>query len=190
MPRVFAKRVCVGAVTGAHGQQGEVRLRSFTDEPGDMAAYGPVETEDGRRSFVITIVRPVKNGFVAGLGGVSTRDQAEALKGEDLYVPRSRLPEAGEDEFYYADLMGLSVEEADGTVLGAVVAVEDFGAGYLIEVALVDAYREQAGNTTVYIPFTRDVVPELDLDGGKLIVDLPPGLIEAADTEKDTGQSE
>src|SRR5581483_8024638 len=123
------RRVCLGQIGAAHGVRGEVRLRSFTAEPGAIASYGPLETEDGR-TLEITSLRPAKDHLVATLSGVADRTAAEKLTNVKLYVPRDRLPEPDTpDEFYHADLIGLAVTNRAGQRLGTVVAVHNFGAG-------------------------------------------------------------
>ncbi len=168
-----ASRICLGAIAGAHGIRGEVRIRAFTDDPEAIAAYGPLESADGRQRFEIGALRVAKGVVIARLEGVSDRNAAEALKGTELYVARERLPEPDEDEFYHADLVGLVAEYRDGRVLGEIVALEDFGAGDLVEIRLADA-----PSRTVYVPFTREAVPEVDIGGGRIVVDPPEGLIE------------
>ncbi len=165
-------RVCLGAVAGAYGVRGEVRLKSFCAEPGAIADYGPLETEDGSRSFVVTITRSLQGAFSAHLSGVADRDAAEALRGTRLYAPRDRLPPAGDDEFYHADLIGLTVLDTGGGALGRVRAVHDHGAGDLLEI-------ERPGAESVLLPFTRATVPTVDLAAGRLIADPPAGLFEA-----------
>ena len=165
------RRVCVGAIAGAFGVRGEVRLKSFCAEPEDVAAYGPLETEDGARRYEVTLVKPVKNGFAARLSGVTTKEQADALRGTRLYAGRDALPALGEDEFYHADLIGLEVRDTGGTLLGHVRAVHDHGAGDLLEV------HGPGLKQTVLLPFTRDVVPTVDLAGGRLVADPPEGLL-------------
>ena len=165
------RRVCVGAIAGAFGVRGEVRLKSFCAGPEDVAAYGPLETEDGARRYEVTLVKPVKNGFSARLSGVTTKEQADALRGTRLYAGRDALPALGEDEFYHADLIGLEVRDTGGTLLGHVRAVHDHGAGDLLEV------HGPGLKQTVLLPFTRDVVPTVDLAGGRLVADPPEGLL-------------
>src|SRR5689334_4299109 len=128
------KRVCVGVVTGAHGVRGAVRLKSFTAEPGDIARYGPLEDERGERRFRPRLTGSAKGVVVAKLPGIDDRDQAEALRGLRLYLPRAALPPPGEDEYYHVDLIGLAAALADGTCLGTVRAVHDFGAGDTLEI--------------------------------------------------------
>lgn len=171
-------RVCVGAIAGAFGVKGEARLKSFTDHPDAIADYGPLETEDGARSFDITITRTVKDGVAARLSGVKTREDAEALKSTRLYVPRERLPAPDEDEFYYTDLIGLSIETPDGRKIGRIKAVQDFGAGDMLE------YAPQGGGESLFLPFTREIVPTVDLAGGRVIAEPPADAEETP--EEDT----
>lgn len=160
-------RVCVGAIAGAFGVRGEVRLKSFTDNPDAVATYGPLQSEDGTRTFTVTAPRAIKGGVGVRLSGVETREEAEALKGTRLYVDRSVLPAPEEDEFYYADLIGLRVETEDAALLGKVKAVQDFGAGDMLE------YHPSGGGESVLIPFTRETVPVVDLTNGRVVVIIP-----------------
>jgi 16S rRNA processing protein RimM len=162
--------VLVGAITGAHGIRGEVKLRSFTAEPEAIAAYSPLETAKGGRVEIVRL-RPQKDGFIAVLKGVADRNAAEALRGTELFVPRERLPVPGEGEVYVHDLLGLPVHLADGTRLGEIVDVADYGAGELIDVRL------DGREDTVLIPFADQYV--LEADGEKVVVDLPGGFLEA-----------
>ena len=166
-------RVCLGQIGAAHGVRGEVRLRSFTSDPAAIAAYGPLETEDGR-VLEIEKLRPAKDHFVARLSGISDRDAASALTNAKLYVPRERLPQTEDpDEFYHADLIGLAAVDRAGKTLGAVVAIHNFGAGDLIEV------RPQTGGNTELVPFDTVHVPEVDIASGKIVIDPPDGLFKA-----------
>ncbi|MEM9010505.1 MAG: ribosome maturation factor RimM [Pseudomonadota bacterium] len=167
----MAERVCIGAIAGAFGVRGEVRLKSFCTLPEDLGAYGPVESEDGARRFEISALHPIKAGLAGRLSGIATREAAEALKGTRLYVDRDRLPHPADDEFYHADLIGLTVQDPGGAALGRVEAVHDHGAGDLLEVR-VAGVRE-----TVLLPFTREVVPTVDLAARRLIADPPAGLL-------------
>lgn len=163
-----AGRVCVGAVSGAHGVRGAVRIRSFTAEPAGVAAYGPVSDESGERVFDVR-VRSVRDGTaIADLSGVDGRDAADALRGERLYVPRAVLPPPGDGEFYHADLLGLSAERADGSALGTVVAVIPAGDGSVLEIDPGD------GRAAVLVPFTARAVPEVDVAAGRAVVEPPP----------------
>jgi 16S rRNA processing protein RimM len=160
---------CVGAIAGAFGVQGEVRLKSFCAEPAAIAGYGPLLTDDGR-SFAVRITRPIAGAFAARLTGVATREAAEALKGTRLYVPRDRLPPLPEDEFYHADLVGLAVVDTGGAALGTVRAVLDHGAGDILEIA-------RPGAPDLLLPFTRAAVPTVDLAARRIVADPPEGLI-------------
>lgn len=165
-------RVCVGAVAGAFGVHGEVRLKSFTSDPEAIADYAPLETEDGKQSFDLALIRDIKGGFAARLSGVATKEAADALKGVRLYVPRDRLPNLPDDEFYHADLIGLEVYDTGGALLGTVSAVHNHGATDLLELRLPGASR------SVLLPFTLEAVPTVDLAARRLVADPPEGLIE------------
>jgi len=168
-------RVCVGAVAGSFGVRGEVRLKCFTAEPEAIAAYGPLQSEDGARSFEVTLTRPVKGGYAARLSGVTSKEAADALRGTRLYVDRAGLPEPDEEEFYHADLIGLAVHDTGGALLGHVKAVQNHGASDLLELRLPD------GSQTVLLPFTKAIVPTIDLAAGRLVADPPEGLFPQAD---------
>ena len=170
----MVEKVCIGAVAGAFGVRGELRVKAFTADPADVAAYGPVETEDGR-SFRLRVTGSPKGDFVAvRAAGIEDRNAAEALRGVRLYVPRTVLPAPEEDEFYHADLIGLAVVRQSGESLGTVVAVQDFGAGDLLEI------RTEGGGASVLMPFTRETAPEIDLGAGRIVADPPPGLFDEA----------
>ncbi len=176
------QRVLMGVITGAHGVRGLVRVKSFTAEPDDIAAYGPLEDERGERSFRLERVGAAKGVLLVRLDGIGDRNAAEALRGVRLYLPRAALPEPGEDEYYHADLIGLAVVLRNGEVLGRVRAVHDYGAGDSLEV-------ERPDGGVVIVPFTAAIVPEVDIKGGRLVVEPPPGLLDnrpvEAEMEKD-----
>lgn len=175
--------VLVGVIVGAHGIRGDVKVKSFTGEPEGVAAYGPVRTESGQRTFSLKVKGEAKGTVVCAVKGVTDRNAAEALKGTRLYLPRTALPpqELEEDEYYHADLVGLTVEMADGSgVVGTVAAVYDFGAGDVLEVSPVP------GGVTakpVMVPFTKAVVPVVDIAGRRLVIDPPVGLIDESRAE-------
>lgn len=177
MTAASPERVCIGAIAGAFGVQGEVRLKSFCAVPEDLAAYGPLTTEDGNRSFKIRLTRPVTGGLGARLSGVATREEAEALKGTTLWALRARLPSLPDDEFYHADLIGLPVQDPGGAELGRVRAVHDHGAGDILEVAGPEG--------TLLLPFTKAVVPTIDLAAGRIVADPPAE--DTADDAQDGG---
>lgn len=164
--------VCVGALAGAYGVKGEVRIKSFCTEPEAIAGFGPLLSEDGTRSFRISGLRRLGGGLAARIDGVSDRDAAEALRGTRLHVTRDRLPALSDDEYYHADLIGLRVQDAAGQLLGRVHAVHDHGAGDLLEVRAPDR-RE-----SVLVPFTRQIVPTVDLAAGLMVADPPEGLFD------------
>jgi 16S rRNA processing protein RimM len=164
-------RVLLGEIGGAQGLKGELRVRSYTEEPGDIVNYGPLEDETGARHIEFESLRIAPKGLIARIAGVTTREQAEALTGTKLYVPRSRLPARGNEEWYHSDLIGLAVVDAQGEPLGTVVAVLNFGAGDLLEV------RPAAGGERLIVPFTHDTVPEIDIEAGRLVL-IPPELME------------
>ena len=164
------RRVCVGIIVGAHGVRGAVRVKSFTQEARDLTAYGVLTDEQGNRRFALQPIGAARGAVLAKLEGVADRDAAEALRGVRLYVERDAFPKTGADEFYRADLVGLAAKTKDGAVLGRVRAVENFGAGDLIDIEL-------AAGGSAYVPFTRTVVPLVDLAGGRIVVDPPEGLL-------------
>jgi 16S rRNA processing protein RimM len=176
-------RLCVGVITGPQGVRGAVRVKSFTEDPADVAAYGKVEDEAGQRQFALTVVGTAKGVVVAKIAGLDDRDAAERLKGTRLYVQRSALPEPAEDEYYHSDLIGLSMTLADGTVFGTVRAVHDYGAGVSLEVAHHDG-------KLVMVPFTRAVVPVVDVAAGKLVIEPPDGLLDNRTVEADMEKEE
>jgi 16S rRNA processing protein RimM len=163
--------VCVGQIGAAHGLKGDVRLWSFTEDPLAVARYGPLESEDGARHFEIEDLRPGKTYFVARLSGVRDKNAADALRNTKLYVARERLPKTQDEEsFYHADLIGLAVVTTKGASIGEVVAVHNFSAGDILEIRLMD-------KSTILLPFTDAAVPKVDLDGGRIIVDPPEGVV-------------
>lgn len=162
----------VGRILGARGVKGEVRVHSDTADPRAIGSYGPLYAQDGRRCFSLTVTSASAGTLNVRIAGIVDRDAAEALKGLDLYLPRAALPAPAAEEYYHADLVGLAAIHADGTAFGTVVAVHDFGAGDLLEIA-------RAG-TTVLIPFTQRAVPSVDLAAGRLVVDPPAGLLDPA----------
>jgi 16S rRNA processing protein RimM len=169
-----ADRVCVARIGAAHGVRGEVRLWTFTEDPMAIRKYGPLEAEDGSRSFEITALRAAKDHLVARLRGIDDRDTAERLTNIKLFVPRERLPATEDDDtFYYADLVGLAAVGADGTDFGSVAAVHDFGAGTLLEI------QPKAG-AAMLLPFTKEAVPTVDLAGGRVVIAPPEGLFDNA----------
>ncbi|MEV8466251.1 ribosome maturation factor RimM [Fluviibacterium sp. DFM31] len=172
--------ICVGALSGAYGVRGEVRLKSFCAEPEAIADYAPLLSEDGRQTYTLRLTGQVKNGLTGRLGGVSTKEQADALKGTRLYAPRDRLPGLPDDEYYHTDLIGLEVLDTGGGLLGKVTAVHNHGATDLLEV------RGAGLRDSVLLPFTLAHVPTVDLGAGRIIADPPEGLFPDPDDKGKT----
>jgi 16S rRNA processing protein RimM len=167
------ERVIVARIGAAHGVRGEVRLWPFTQEPLAVAGYGPLESEDGTRTFEIESVRPGSDHLIARFKGVNDRTAAETLRNIDLYIPRDRLPAIDEDDTYYhSDLIGLDAVRDDGTPLGTVHAIHNFGAGDIIEIV------SAGSGDTLMLPFTDATVPKVDLQARQIVV-VPPAEIEA-----------
>lgn len=165
--------VCLGVVGAPHGVRGAVRIKTFTDEPAAIAGYGALEDESGERQFTLRVVGTAKGDgvVIAELAGIADRDRAEVLRGLRLYLPRASLPPTAEDEFYHADLVGLAAVLEDGSAVGKIVAVHDFGAGDVLEIA-----RERG--QPIVVPFTRAAVPVVDLAARRVVLDPPAGLID------------
>ncbi|WP_171205715.1 ribosome maturation factor RimM [Ruegeria sp. HKCCA0235A] len=163
--------ICVGSIAGAYGVRGEVRLKSFCAVPEDIETYSPLTDEAGKERYPVVLTRTIKNGFAARLGGVETKEQADALNGLRLYARRDQLPSLPDDEFYHNDLIGLDVYDTGGTLLGKVKSVQNHGAADLLEL------HGPGLKTTVFLPFTMQVVPTVDLEQGRIVADPPEGLI-------------
>ena len=159
--------ICVGAIAGAFGITGEVRLKSFCSEPADIGTYGPLFTEDGSRQFNVTLTRPVAGGLGARIAGVATKEQADALRGTSLFVHRDRLPSLPDDEFYHADLIGLDAYDPGGVMIGKVTALYNHGAGDIVEIST------NRHKSALLLPFTTAIVPNVDLAAGLVVVNLP-----------------
>ncbi|MEO1637904.1 MAG: ribosome maturation factor RimM [Pseudomonadota bacterium] len=166
----MTERVIVGAIAGAFGVHGEVRLKSYCADPADIADYAPLSTENGRSFSQVVLTGQTKNALVARIDGITTKEEADALRNTSLYAPRDVMPSLPDDEYYYADLIGLTVVDTGGADLGTVKNVMDHGAGDLLEVA-VPGQAE-----TVLVPFTQAVVPTVDLAAGRIVADPPEGL--------------
>ncbi|MBR1091515.1 ribosome maturation factor RimM [Bradyrhizobium manausense] len=158
--------ICVARIGAAHGVRGAVKLWTFTEDPFAVKRYGPLLAKDGKRQFELAQVREAKDHLVATFKGVATRDEAERLNGIELYVAREKLPATDEDEYYHADLIGLAAVNTDGDALGRVLAIHNFGAGDIIEIAPLKG-------ATMLLPFTNAVVPEVDIAGGRVVIALP-----------------
>lgn len=166
------ERICLGVITGAQGVRGEVIIRSYTQEPEDIGAYGPLTDADGKTSYEVSVVRLAKKGVIAKIKDVGDRDQAAALKGVELFALASFLPEPDEDEWYRADLVGLEVRDQEGGIIGEVVSVQNFGAGDLLEIRLA------ATGKTEFLPLHHDYVTDVSIDEGRVSIIPPEGLWE------------
>ena len=161
--------ICVARIGAAHGVRGAVKLWTFTEDPFAVKAYGPLMTKDGARQFEVMSAREAKGHLVATLKGVATREDAERLNGVELYVAREKLPATDEDEYYHADLIGLAAVNTANEPLGRVIAIHNFGAGDIIEIA-------PPHGATMLLPFTNAVVPSVDIAGGRVVIELPPEI--------------
>lgn len=163
-------RVCVGAIAGAFGVSGEVRLKSFCADPLALGDYGALSDETGARRFTVQIDRAVDKGLIGRLSGVRSKEDADALKGTRLYAERAALPQLPDDEYYYSDLIGLAVVDPGGGTLGTVKAVLNHGATDILEVKL------PGSSETVLLPFTQEAVPTVDLGAQRIVADPPEGV--------------
>jgi 16S rRNA processing protein RimM len=162
-------RVLMGRLGAPHGVRGEMRLQSFTGDPEAIADYGPLTDRAGQKTFTLLSVRALgKDMLVARLEGVASREAAAALNGVELFLPRDRLPATeDEDEFYLADLIGLRAQTPAGADIGRVIAVRNFGAGDILEIA------PAGGGETLLFPFTKAVVPEVSIADGQVVIEPP-----------------
>ena len=163
--------ICVGTIAGAYGVRGELRVKSYCAVPEDIETYDPLWSEKRDRNFTLAILRPIKNGFAARITDVATKEDADALRGTDLFALRDQLPSLPDDEFYHADLMGLEVFDTGGKLLGKVKTVQNHGADDLLELQLAGT------SATTFLPFTKKAVPTVDLASGRLIADPPEGIL-------------
>jgi len=163
--------ILIARIGAPHGVKGAVRVKSYTDDPAAIGDYGPLVAKDGR-VFAISHLRPEKSVLIVNFAGVGDRDGAQALNGTDLYIRRSVLPASNDaDEFYHADLIGLAVLTPGGETLGRVTAIHDFGAGEMLE---IEQEGSKTKGQTLLLPFSKAIVPEIDLAGGWLIAVPPP----------------
>src|SRR5664279_1063459 len=179
----MAALICIARIGAAHGVRGAVKLWTFTEDPFAVKQYGPLATRDGARRFEVAEARLAKDHLVATFKGVTTREEAERLNGIELYVARDQLPATDDGEYYHADLIGLAAVSAANEPIGRVVAIHNFGAGDIIEIA-------PPHGATMLLPFTDAVVPTVDIAGGRVVIELPEETeAEVEDDEPDTGPS-
>ena len=167
--------ICVGAISGAFGVKGEVRIKSFCADPAAIADYSPLSTEDGK-NFDLGITRAIKGGFAAVISGIDNKEDADALRSTRLYARREQLPSLPDDEYYHSDLIGLTVIDTGGVKLGKIKSVSNHGAGDILEIT-------GAGlKEPVLLPFTRAAVPTVDLASSRVVIDPPEGFFPQLDT--------
>src|ERR1700742_2186426 len=162
----MAAHICVARIGAAHGVRGAVKLWTFTEDPFAVTRYGPLATKDGAHSFEVAHAREGNGHLVATLKGVTSRNEAERLNGIELYVARDKLPATDDDEYYHADLIGLAAVTAADEPLGKVIAIHNFGAGDIIEIA-------SPRGPSMLLPFTNAVVPTVDIAAGRVVIELP-----------------
>jgi len=178
----MSDKIPVGTISGSYGVRGELRIKSYCAVPEDIENYNPLTSQDGSRSYTLALVRPIKNGFVARMTDVTTKEEADALRGTLLYADRDQLPSLPDDEFYHADLLGLDVYDTGGTLIGKVKTVQNHGADDLLETQLAGT------SATVFLPFTKAAVPTVDLASGRIIADPPDGILPEGKTDADPEQ--
>jgi 16S rRNA processing protein RimM len=179
----MSTRICVARIGAAHGVRGAVKLWTFTEDPMAVKRYGPLTTKDGTRQFEVTHAREAKGHLVATLKGIASRDEAERLNGVELYIAREKLPATDADEYYHADLIGLAAVTSADEPLGRVIAIHNFGAGDIIEIAPPDG-------ASMLLPFTNAVVPIIDLSNGRVVIELPQEIEGDDPAEADISGSE
>lgn len=162
--------VVVGTIAGAYGVRGEVRIKSFCANPEDIESYSPLTDANGT-AYDLALIGRIKNGFSARIVQIKSKEDADGLKGRELFARRDQLPNLPDDEFYHTDLMGLSVSDTGGELIGIVKTVQNHGADDLLEVT------RDGSSATVLIPFTKAVVPTVDLESRRIVVDPPEGLL-------------
>jgi 16S rRNA processing protein RimM len=162
----MAAQICIARIGAPHGVRGAVKLWTFTEDPLAVKRYGLLATKDGTRQFEVTHAREAKGHLVATLKGIATREQAERLNGLELYIAREKLPATDRGEYYHADLIGLAAVTAANELIGRVIAIHNFGAGDIIEIA-------PPHGATMLLPFTNAVVPLVDLASGRVVIELP-----------------
>ena len=171
------KLILLGRILGAHGIHGAVLIKSFTGDPEAIASYGPLTDENGNNPLTLKVQRNTNKGVIVRVQNITDRNHAEQLKGRELYVKRSELPEPEADEFYHVDLIGLKVKDEEGNKIGTVIDIANYGAGDILEIKLTNK------NNTELIPFKPDFVPNVDLDNGSITIALPQDTDDEDDTD-------
>ena len=167
----MSEELCLGVIIGPHGIKGAVRVKSFTEKPESIAEYGTLHDKYGK-SFDLQLKGQSKGALIVSIKGMTTRTQAEVLKGTELFINRKVLPHTDDGEYYHADLLGLNVYNRDGKKMGVVKAIHNFGAGDIVEVVIAET------ENTVLIPFNNNTFPEIDFVKQEMIVEIPLGLLD------------
>jgi 16S rRNA processing protein RimM len=178
-----ASLVCLGVISASRGLKGEVRIKSFTEDPDAISAYGPLCDKSGERTFDFKVIGLAKGQFIARIKGINDRSAADALRGTELYIKRDALPAPDEDVFYHRDLIGLLAKYIDGETVGTIRSVDDFGAGTLLEIETAEERGDL--DAVVMVPFTRDAVPTVDIKARVVMIAPMPGILAPIDGEKD-----
>lgn len=176
--------ICLGIISGSRGLKGEVRIKSFTEDPVSISSYGLLCDKSGKRQFDVKFISSVKGQIIARIKGIHNRMAADALKGTKLFVKRSALPKPNDDEYYYQDLIGLRVNFVNGEQVGIVRNIEDFGAGTLLEIETKT--NKSNLEDLILVPFTRKAVPIVDIENGIIVIYYLPGLFEKFDASEET----
>ena len=161
-------RLHVATVGAPHGVRGDLRVKSFTSDPLALKDYGALQDENGSRAFTVQALRLLKDDIcVARFKDVSDRDAAAALTHLRLFALRANMPAIEDGEYFHADLIGLRAVSAAGEAIGLVVAMQNFGAGDMLEIA------PAGGGETLLLPFTNAVAPVVDIAGGRIVIEPP-----------------
>lgn len=167
--------ICVGVITSVNGVKGHVKIRSFTEKPGDVANFNEIYDEHGQKAYKISVITTKKDYIIAGIEGINNRNQAETLRNTKLFIKRSELPQPSSEEYYHADLVGIEARSEEGVQLGIVKNVLNFGAGDILEVYDISTEK------TIYYPFTKQFIPEVNLKEKFLILKPLEEVIAAAE---------
>ena len=180
VPAASTDRILLGRITGAHGIRGDVLVHSYAADPADIASYGALSDAAGQRTFKLALAGSTSKGLIARIAGIADRNAAEALRGTELYVTRDKLPAPAPQEYYHADLIGLQAVSPAGDVLGEIIAVENFGAGDLLELKLTGK------TSTELIPFDATYAPTVDLAARTIVIVLPTSTPDDPDEPRET----
>lgn len=168
-----AGRICLGVIVGVHGVRGHLKIKAYTDNPAALDRYGPVSLDDGRLLHLkVKSVSP-KGTVIAVAQEVTDRNEAELMRGLELFIKRDALPPTANDEVYHTDLVGLEARDNDGVAIGVIVGLHDFGAGDIIEV-------KPPSGPTMMLPFAPEYRDEMRLEEGFVTLLPPQGMMELA----------